>query len=75
MPVPIMNVEIDPSLVRDALPQVFPAYGISMPLSCLEPYLVRTMRQALEHCTDPKVTQQVRQFIDQEPSTIVSLPY
>jgi predicted metal-dependent hydrolase len=66
MPVRVMDFEIDPSLVRDALPEVFPAYGISMTLPYLEPYLVRTMRQALEHCTDPKVAQEVRQFIGQE---------
>lgn len=66
MPVRIMDFEIDPDLVREALPEVFPAYGISMTLPYLEPYLVRTMRQALEHCTDPKVAQEVRQFIGQE---------
>jgi len=66
MPVRIMDFEIDPQLVRDALPEVFPAYGISMTLPYLEPYLVRTMRAALEHCTDPVVAQEVRQFIGQE---------
>jgi len=66
MPVRIMDFEIDPVLVRDALPEVFPAYGISMTLPYLEPFLVRTMRQALDHCTDPKVAQEVRQFIGQE---------
>ena len=55
MPVRIMDFEIDPQLVRDALPEVFPAYGISMTLPYLEPYLVRTMRAALKHCTDPVV--------------------
>ena len=66
MPVRIMDFEIDPQLVRDALPEVFPAYGISMTLPYLEPYLVRTMRAALKHCTDPVVAQEVRQFIGQE---------
>lgn len=66
MPVRIMNFEIDPQLVRDALPEVFPAYGISMTLPYLEPFLVRTMRAALEHCTDERVAQEVRQFIGQE---------
>ena len=66
MPVRIMDFEIDPNLVREALPEVFPAYGISMTLPYLEPYLVRTMREALKHCTDPGVAQQVRQFIGQE---------
>ena len=66
MPVRIMDFEIDPVLVRDALPEVFPAYGISMTLPYLEPFLVRTMREALDHCTDPKVAQEVRQFIGQE---------
>lgn len=66
MPVRIMDFDIDPELVRHALPEVFPAYGISMTLPYLEPYLVRTMRQALEHCTDPIVAQEVRQFIGQE---------
>ena len=37
-----------------------------MTLPYLEPYLVRTMREALKHCTDPNVAQQVRQFIGQE---------
>ena len=66
MPVRIMDFEIDPQLVKDALPEVFPAYGISMTLPYLEPYLVRTMREALKHCTDPVVAQEVRQFIGQE---------
>jgi len=66
MPVRIMDFEIDPQLVRDALPEIFPAYGISMTLPYLEPYLVRTMREALEQCTDPVVAQEVRQFIGQE---------
>jgi len=66
MPVRIMDFEIDPQLVRDALPELFPGYGISMTLPYLEPYLVRTMRAALEHCTDPVVAQEVRQFIGQE---------
>ena len=66
MPVRIMDFEIDPQLVRDALPELFPGYGISMTLPYLEPYLVRTMRAALKHCTDPVVAQEVRQFIGQE---------
>lgn len=66
MPVRIMDFEIDPKLVRDALPEVFPAYGISMTLPYLEPFLVRTMREALTQCTDPRVAQEVRQFIGQE---------
>lgn len=66
MPVRIMDFELDPLVVREALPEVFPAYGISMTLPYLEPYLVRTMREALKHCTDPKVAQEVRQFIGQE---------
>ncbi|MBO6557950.1 MAG: metal-dependent hydrolase [Pseudomonadales bacterium] len=66
MPVRIMDFEIDPKLVRDALPELFPGYGISMTLPYLEPYLVRTMREALKHCTDPVVAQEVRQFIGQE---------
>ena len=66
MPVRIMDFEIDPQLVRDALPELFPGYGISMTLPYLEPYLVRTMRAALKHCTHPVVAQEVRQFIGQE---------
>jgi predicted metal-dependent hydrolase len=66
MPIRIMDFDIDPGLVREALPEVFPAYGISMTLPYLEPYLVRTMREALKHCTDPEVAQEVRQFIGQE---------
>ena len=66
MPVRIMDFEIDPVVVRDALPEVFPAYGISMTLPYLEPYLVRTMKEALDQCTDPVVAQEVRQFIGQE---------
>ena len=66
MPIRIMDFEIEPDLVKKALPEIFPAYGISMTLPYLEPYLVRTMREALKHCTDPKVAQQVRQFIGQE---------
>lgn len=66
MPVRIMDFEIDPDVVRNALPEVFPAYGISMTLPYLEPYLVRTMREALDHVTDPIVAQEVRQFIGQE---------
>jgi len=61
-----MDFEIDLDLVREALPEVFPAYGISMSLPYLEPYLVRTMREALKHCTESTVAQQVRQFIGQE---------
>lgn len=57
MPIRIMDFELDPDLVREALPEVFPAYGISMTLPYLEPYLVRTMREALKHCTDPEVAQ------------------
>ena len=37
-----------------------------MTLPYLEPYLIRTMREALEHCTDPVIAQEVRQFIGQE---------
>lgn len=66
MPIRIMDFDIDPQLVRDALPEVFPAYGVSLTLPYLEPYLVRTMREALKHCTDPLVAQEVRQFIGQE---------
>ena len=66
MPIRIMDFDIDPALVRDALPEVFPAYGVSLTLPYLEPYLVRTMREALKHCTDPEVAQEVRQFIGQE---------
>lgn len=66
MPIRIMGFEIAPDLVREALPEVFPAYGISMTLPYLEPYLVRTMREALQHCTDPVVAQEVKQFIGQE---------
>ena len=42
MPVRIMDFEIDPQLVHDALPELFPVYGISMTLPYLEPYLIRT---------------------------------
>ena len=35
MPVRIMDFEIDPQLVRDALPELFPGYGISMTLPTL----------------------------------------
>lgn len=66
MPVRIMGFEIDPKLVLDALPEVYPAYGVSMTLPYLEPFLVRTMREALQYCTDKKVAQEVRQFIGQE---------
>lgn len=61
-----MDFEIDPKLVREALPEIFPAYGVSMTLPYLEPFLVRTMREALKQCTDESVAQEVRQFIGQE---------
>ncbi len=66
MPIRIMGFDIDPELVTEALPQAFPIYGLSMTLPYLEPYLIRTMRESLKHCTDESVAREVKQFIGQE---------
>jgi predicted metal-dependent hydrolase len=61
-----MGFEIDPAQVEQSLPECFPLYGLSMTLPYLEPYLIRTMRSALEQATDDFVIKEVKQFIGQE---------
>lgn len=66
IPIRIMGFEINPVLLEDSIPEAFPAYGLSMTLPYLEPYLIRTMREALKNTSDTAVAEEVKQFIGQE---------
>jgi predicted metal-dependent hydrolase len=58
------SVNLDrPAAEIDAM---LPLLALSMTMPYLEPYLIRTMKVALEHITDPVLTQDVRHFSQQE---------
>jgi len=66
MPIRIMQFEFHEDELKQSLPVLFFELGFSMTLPYLEPYLIRTMREALKHTTDPAVASDVKQFIGQE---------
>ncbi len=66
MPVRIMEFELDPEEVKASIGTLSQGLGLSMTLPYLEPYLIRTMRVALEFATDERIKRDVRQFIGQE---------
>ena len=66
MPIRIMQFEFDANELRKSIRGMSGPLGLSMTLPYLEPYLIRTMREALKHTSDPSVEAEVRQFIGQE---------
>ena len=61
-----MQFEFDASELRKSIRGMYGPLGLSMTLPYLEPYLIRSMREALKHTSDPAVEAEVRQFIGQE---------
>lgn len=45
---------------------VLPILGLSLTMPYLEPYLIRTMKAALPHITDPAIAEDARRFAQQE---------
>ena len=66
MPVRIMQFDFEAERVKAEMPMLARIYGVSMTLPYLEPYLIRSMREALTLVTDDVVRQEVKQFIGQE---------
>jgi len=66
IPVRIMQFEFDENELRRSIRGMYGPLGLSMTLPYLEPYLIRSMREALKHTSDPAVEAEVRQFIGQE---------
>ena len=66
IPIRIMDFHFDQESVRKSLPVFFPLLGLSMTLPFLEPYLIRSMKAALEKTTDKNVANEVKQFMGQE---------
>lgn len=66
MPIRIMQFEFDAEELKKNMPDGALNLGLSMTLPYIEPYLIRTMREALKHVTDQEVTAEVKQFIGQE---------
>ena len=66
MPVRIMDFDIDREDIRKSVPALARGLGLSMTFPYIEPYLIRTMRGALEFATDEQLIQDVKQFIGQE---------
>lgn len=66
MPVRVMDFDIDQEDVRKSVPTLARGLGLSMTFPYVEPYLIRTMRSALELATDEQLIQDVKQFIGQE---------
>ena len=50
----------------EQLGEMLPPLALSMTMPYLEPYLIRTMRAALERITDPVLAEDVRRFSQQE---------
>ena len=66
MPVRVMQFDLAPEEIKRSIPTFAHGLGLSMTLPYLEPYLIRSMRVALEFATDEKIIQDVKQFIGQE---------
>lgn len=66
MPIRIMQFEFDAEELKKNIPDGALNLGLSMTLPYVEPYLIRTMREALKHTTDKEVAAEVKQFIGQE---------
>ena len=66
IPIRIMQFEFDANELRKSIRGMYGPLGLSMTLPYLEPYLIRSMREALKHTSDPLVEAEVRQFIGQE---------
>jgi uncharacterized protein len=63
MPIRIMQFEFDAEELKKNIPDGALNLGLSMTLPYIEPYLIRTMREALKHTTDEEVAAEVKQFI------------
>jgi hypothetical protein len=57
-------IELD--LPDEALATVLPALGLSLTMPYLEPYLIRSMQQALPRISDPVLAEDARRFSQQE---------
>lgn len=57
---------IDLDVPDEALATVFPALGLSLTMPYLEPYLIRTMQEALPRISDPALAEDARRFSQQE---------
>jgi predicted metal-dependent hydrolase len=57
---------IDLDLPDSQLGAVIPMLSLSMTMPHLEPYLIRTMRVALDEITDPQLAEDTRRFSQQE---------
>jgi hypothetical protein len=57
---------LDFEVSDEALGRTLPALALSMTMPYLEPYLMRTMKAALEHVTDPALAEDTRRFSQQE---------
>ena len=66
IPIRIMQFEFSAAELKQSIPGSIGLLGGSMALPYLEPYLIRTMREALKYTTDPQVENEVKQFIGQE---------
>lgn len=66
IPIRIMQFEFTATELTKSIRSSLGLFGASMALPYLEPYLIRTMREALKHTTDPQVENEVKQFIGQE---------
>jgi predicted metal-dependent hydrolase len=66
IPIRIMQFDFDAKALKQSIPDMLDGLGLSMTLPYLEPYLIRTMREALKHATDEDVINEVKLFIGQE---------
>ena len=57
---------IDFDVSDERLGSIIPMLSLSMTMPYLEPYLIRTMRVALEQITDPQLAEDTRRFSQQE---------
>jgi predicted metal-dependent hydrolase len=57
---------IDFDVTDEGLASMLPLLGLSMTMPYLEPYLIRTMKVAIESITDPGLVEDARRFSQQE---------
>jgi len=60
------DVPIDFDLPEDSLRRALPIVALSMTMPFLEPYLIRTMKVAVQRIEDPVLAEDVRRFSQQE---------
>ena len=66
VPIRIMQFEFDAGELVQSIPGMSFGLGLSMTLPYLEPYLIRSMREALKQTDDAAITEEVKIFIGQE---------